>query len=267
MLEKIKKSAGEFKSVKALVTIAMLLAIHTVLSAYVSIRISDSLKITISYVATVVMAVCYGPVVGFVFGALGDIIQYFLNPTGPLALGLTLNAALAAMVYGFAFYKKLPKSRIEELHRGEEVTETPKGNTVLTIVFALISAAGLLFGFIRLLLAYTDRKNMSYPSSFYFISIGSIMIGVGFTLILMDRSKEDWLYIVRIVIAVAIINIGINAFLGTYWLSQLYAWDYGVYFVPRLIKNLIQIPINTVIIYYLMKAIANNKGLRKLVLE
>nr|MCR4778713.1 hypothetical protein [Lachnospiraceae bacterium] len=61
MLKKIKNSALEFKSVRSLVIIAMLLAVHTVLSIVGSVRVSDSLKISTGFVATVIMAVSYGP--------------------------------------------------------------------------------------------------------------------------------------------------------------------------------------------------------------
>jgi len=187
MLKKIKNSALEFKSVRSLVIIAMLLAVHTVLSILGSVRVSDSLKISTGFVATAIMAVSYGPVVGLIFGAAGDIIQWMINPTGPLALGLTLNAALAAMVYGFTLYKKLPKKAI------------------------------------------------------------------------------DILYMLRIIVCVSLINILINAVLGTYWLADLYGWDYKVYFWPRLIKNLIQIPINSIIIYFVMQAFSNNRYLRQMI--
>ena len=187
MLKKIKNSALEFKSVRSLVIIAMLLAVHTVLSIVGSVRVSDSLKISTGFVATAIMAVSYGPVVGLIFGAAGDIIQWMINPTGPLALGLTLNAALAAMVYGFTLYKKLPKKAI------------------------------------------------------------------------------DILYMLRIIVCVSLINILINAVLGTYWLADLYRWDYKVYFWPRLIKNLIQIPINSIIIYFVMQAFSNNRYLRQMI--
>ncbi|MBR6395818.1 MAG: folate family ECF transporter S component [Lachnospiraceae bacterium] len=187
MLKKIKNSALEFKSVRSLVIIAMLLAVHTVLSIVGSVRVSDSLKISTGFVATAIMAVSYGPVVGLIFGAAGDIIQWMINPTGPLALGLTLNAALAAMVYGFTLYKKLPKKAI------------------------------------------------------------------------------DILYMLRIIVCVSLINILINAVLGTYWLADLYGWDYKVYFWPRLIKNLIQIPINSIIIYFVMQAFSNNRYLRQMI--
>ncbi|MBP5305964.1 MAG: folate family ECF transporter S component [Lachnospiraceae bacterium] len=118
MLKKIKNSALEFKSVRSLVIIAMLLAVHTVLSIVGSVRVSDSLKISTGFVATAIMAVSYGPVVGLIFGAAGDLIQWMINPTGPLALGLTLNAALAAMIYGLhyirSFQRKTKVKRAEK---------------------------------------------------------------------------------------------------------------------------------------------------------
>ena len=43
----------------------------------------------------------FGPVMGFMCGGLGDIIQYIIKPTGPYFPGWTLSAALLglSMVY------------------------------------------------------------------------------------------------------------------------------------------------------------------------
>lgn len=256
MFKSIKDSAGEFKSLQSIVAIAMLLAIHTVLSLFVSVRVSDSLKISTGFIATAIMAVCYGPVVGFIFGALGDIIQYLLNPTGPLALGLTLNAALAAMVYGFVLYKKLPKD-----NTGENV-DKKRMSKAMSWILGIISAALIMACFVMLLLAYTDRKTKTYSTGFFVIAGICLVAGIVLTVILIKKTRSDVAYMLRVVACVSFINVVINAVLGTYWLAQLYAWDYGIYFVPRLIKNLIQIPINSVIIYYIMKAFAANKFLR-----
>ena len=259
MFKMFKNSALEFRSVKSIVAIAMLLALHTVLSLVGSVRISDSLKISTAFVSTAIMAVAYGPVVGLIFGAAGDVIQWMINPTGPLALGLTLNAALAAFVYGVTLYKKLPKKSVEK----DDERSMPEKIVLTTL--GVLSAFFLVSGFIMLLLAYTDRKTKTYSQGFYIVLCICIALGIFLAVCLIAKTGMDTLYMLRIVACVSFINIVINAVLGTYWLAELYAWDYAVYFVPRLIKNLIQIPINSVIIYFIMQAFSNNRYLRQLV--
>ena len=65
---------------------------------------------------------------------------------------------------------------------------------------------------------------------------------------------------IRCFIAMTIVAILINSVLGTYWLSIMYGKGFEVYFISRLIKNLIQLPINVILTYYVLSFV---KGLRK----
>ena len=143
LLKDFKDSAKEFTKLRSVVTIAMLLAVHTVLALYLSVRVSDSLKISTGFVAVAICTVAYGPVVGFVFGALGDVIQWALNPTGPLALGLTFNAALTGLAYGIAFYKRLPKNP----GAASEDKSAKQVSRVYSWSYGISSAAFLIVGF------------------------------------------------------------------------------------------------------------------------
>ncbi len=102
-------SAKEFGNLKSLVTAALLVALHTVLAFFLSIQITPSLRISLSFLAKVVTGCLFGPVVGFVSGGVSDIIQFVLKPTGPYFIGWTINAALAGLIYGIFFYRKFPK--------------------------------------------------------------------------------------------------------------------------------------------------------------
>lgn len=46
----------------------------------------------------------FGPVMGFVCGGLGDLIQFVIKPTGAYFPGWTISAALAGFIYGLFFY-------------------------------------------------------------------------------------------------------------------------------------------------------------------
>lgn len=107
-------SAKEFASLKSLITAALLVAIHTILALFLSIQVTESLRISISFAANVVIGAFFGPVMGFVCGGLGDIIQFLIKPTGAFNPGLTLSSALAGLIYGCAFYNKFPAVKLEK---------------------------------------------------------------------------------------------------------------------------------------------------------
>ena len=105
LLKNFAFSAKEFKCLKSIVAAALLVALHTVLAVFVSINVTPALRISVSF----------GPVMGFMCGGLGDIVQYIIKPTGPYFPGWTLSAALAGLIYGLFFYDcniKISKKKI-----------------------------------------------------------------------------------------------------------------------------------------------------------
>ena len=108
-LQNFKDSSQEFKNVRSLVTAALLIALHTVLAYFVSFQVTPSLRISASFLANVVTGAMFGPVVGFICGGVGDIVQFVIKPTGPYFWGWTINAALAGLIYGAFLYKKFPR--------------------------------------------------------------------------------------------------------------------------------------------------------------
>ena len=108
-LQNFKDSSQEFKKVRSLVTAALLIALHTDLAYFVSFQVTPSLRISVSFLANVVTGAMFGPVVGFICGGVGDIVQFVIKPTGPYFWGWTINAALAGLIYGVFLYKKFPR--------------------------------------------------------------------------------------------------------------------------------------------------------------
>ena len=82
---------------------------HCICRMFLSIQVTDSLRISVSFIANVAAGCLFGPVMGFVCGGIGDIIQFVLKPTGPYFPGWTLSAALAGFIYGAFLYKKFPQ--------------------------------------------------------------------------------------------------------------------------------------------------------------
>ncbi len=113
ILKSFKDSAKEFKSISALATTGLLIAMRTVLAVFLSFQITDTLRISVSFIANVIIGVLYGPVMGFVAGAVGDLVQFVIKPTGAFFPGWTLSAALSGLIFGLFFYKRFPKKAVD----------------------------------------------------------------------------------------------------------------------------------------------------------
>ncbi|QNK41622.1 folate family ECF transporter S component [Caproicibacter fermentans] len=100
----VKLSNGR-SGVMSLAACGMLLALDVILGMF-TLNLSPILKIGFSFLSVAAAGMLFGPVAGGTVGALGDIISYFINPTGPYFPGFTLNAFLSGAVYGWFLYKK-----------------------------------------------------------------------------------------------------------------------------------------------------------------
>ena len=71
-------SAKELKKLKTIVFTALLIAIGIVLGQF-SIQITQSMKIGISFIATQLTAMLFGPVVGGIMGGVTDILKFIIK--------------------------------------------------------------------------------------------------------------------------------------------------------------------------------------------
>lgn len=99
------------KNTQMLVTLALLVALHIILSRFLSIN-AWNIKIGFAFVAVLVGAYMYGPVAGAVVGGLGDFLGAILFPIGAYFPGFTLNCALTGVVMGLLLYKKQSVLRV-----------------------------------------------------------------------------------------------------------------------------------------------------------
>ena len=104
-LASIRLSAQEMGSIRTVAVCGMLLALKLVLGLF-TINVSSILKVGFAYLPVAAAGVLFGPVVGGVVGAAGDILGYFLQPTGPYFPGFTFDAFLSGFVYGLLLYRR-----------------------------------------------------------------------------------------------------------------------------------------------------------------
>ncbi len=98
-------SSKEMKKLNTIVLTALLIAMGIVLGQF-SIQVSDTMKIGISFIATQMTALLFGPVVGGIMGGVSDILKFIIKPTGAFLIGYTISAILGPMIYGIMLYKK-----------------------------------------------------------------------------------------------------------------------------------------------------------------
>ena len=99
------ESAREFKKVRTLTMCGLMAALALILNSF-SIQIGLYNRISFADLPNEMVDFLFGPFVGGFFSAILDIFKLILKPTGPWIPGLTLNAFLAGLIYGFFLYKK-----------------------------------------------------------------------------------------------------------------------------------------------------------------
>ncbi len=95
-----------------LCAIAMLMAITTILAVFCTFRLGDLVKIPFKFIAVFVAGVIFGPWVGGLCGAVGDILNVLLVPSGAPIPALTVLEFLIGFIYGALFYRPSEKRKI-----------------------------------------------------------------------------------------------------------------------------------------------------------
>lgn len=90
---------------KKLVTIALLLGLHVVVTRFIAIE-TQIFRISFSFVPTSLCAMLFGPYIGAVFGFVADFLGMLIFPKGPYFPGFGINEALYAFTFGIFLYNK-----------------------------------------------------------------------------------------------------------------------------------------------------------------
>lgn len=104
ILFKFSLSFREFKDLRSITGMGILLAFSIVLSFF-TVPLALDNRISLTFLATALLGMLYGPAAGALAAGMGDILAYMLKPTGPYFFGFTLTAMVSAFIYGLFFYK------------------------------------------------------------------------------------------------------------------------------------------------------------------
>ena len=155
------------------------------------------------------------------------------------------------------------------------LTDNSKNVTIIAIILTVLMISLMVlsifhFNIISLILSvactfaavlaiYTDKKTTVGNWGFYCV-VGLMIVFVIVKMIMLQRKHAvDMSYFIRVTICLTFDTILVNILMGTYWASIMYGKGFMFYFTVRLAKNLIQLPINIVLSYYILSVV---KGLR-----
>ena len=108
-------------------------------------------------------------------------------------------------------------------------------------------AVGGIFGALMDILKYIVNPSGAYFPGF---TISAALTGIIYGLFLYRHRPT----VVRILIPEIIVRVGVNLVLNTYWLTILYGEGFFVLLPSRIVSNLVQIPVETARIYFVLRA-------------
>jgi len=95
---------------RSLVFVAILIAFEVILTRFLSIQ-TPIIRIGFGFIAIALSAMLFGPVIGGITAALGDILGMMIFPKGAFFPGFTISAFMGGFFYGLFLFEK-PKSFI-----------------------------------------------------------------------------------------------------------------------------------------------------------
>lgn len=155
-----KKSALELKELRCLCVTAILIALDLVLKTFVSVQITDDLKLSFTFVAVAAIGMLYGPTVAGMACVVTDVLGYLLKPTGgSFSPMFTVIEMTGGIIYGCFLYNFRPVKL--EFSSGREFGKSLLDNwrAVLRIVLAKVSVA-VICNLIMTPLAITVQRTM-----------------------------------------------------------------------------------------------------------
>lgn len=82
------------------------------------------------------------------------------------------------------------------------------------------------------------------------LTLNAFLAGLIYGMFLYRKPIRFW----RILLAKLVVGLVINVVLGTYWLSLYYGWPYWARMPDRILSNVITWPVDTVLLYALLRA-------------
>lgn len=99
-------SSREFGKVSTITTAAMCGALSMIMNVMFTVMLEDTNKIALYTIPNQAVYYLFGPVVGSFYAAAMDILNFIVTPRGAFFPIFTLNAVVAALLFGTITYKR-----------------------------------------------------------------------------------------------------------------------------------------------------------------
>jgi ECF transporter S component (folate family) len=93
-------------SVKEMCTLGLLIALTLLMSVYATLRIGNSIKVSMKFIPVFIAGVLFGPVPAALTSFLGDLLNSVIFPVGAWMPQISLTEFLSGFIFGACFYKK-----------------------------------------------------------------------------------------------------------------------------------------------------------------
>ena len=101
-----RSSSEKLRDIKYLTLMALFIAMKVV-AGFISIKVSENLFVSFSFIFTAVEAAIFGPVAAIVSAFVTDIVSFLLDSKGYAFFpGYTLSAMLASFIYAIFLYRQ-----------------------------------------------------------------------------------------------------------------------------------------------------------------
>lgn len=179
-----KSAVSELKSPKMLVLAALFIALRIAIKSF-KIPVYENTSIFFTFLVNALGSYIYGPVVGFVSGAVCDTVTYLLKPSGPYNPAFMLVEGLGSFLFGVCLYR----SRVSVLRLFlSKLSVNVICNILLTPFFL-----STMYGNGKTVLAYMLPR---LPKNIFLLPIETVMLVLTFSVMLpiLKRTRViSWL--------------------------------------------------------------------------
>lgn len=89
---------------KVLVRASFLCALSVVLTRFLSVMVTQNLRVGLGWMPLILSGTLFGPLVGGLCGLVTDLVGVAINPMGTIHLGFTLSSILTGLIPGLCSY-------------------------------------------------------------------------------------------------------------------------------------------------------------------
>lgn len=253
--QSIKKSNYKTEIiVKGSLLIAISVVLKMVFEIYIPIAGIPALRINFTDVPIMISGILFGPLWGFICGAISDILCYMIKSGGAFFPGFTLSKALVGCIPGLIYLiiKKHDKLMSTNFYIINIITAFTLS---IYSIYVLVSEN---------VIQYTSNGIIydNSPVSILTVIIAFMILALFITSPYYFKRKYEGqgIYgIDKLMFTVTITNVITSLILNTIFLSTLYGSAFMLLLPLRIVKSLFVIPLFTIILFTLIRVINKNK--------